>query len=264
MNTRDRGTQDWESEQIGEGEWSELEENWSYGVDNVRDAATLQRKIKLEPLVLPTEFGELPDLHGYLKFPQGLPAARVKLTYVKYRRQAPGFIEREIAPLQLPGFDPDPASETPQTQATKAVPPPSSVPKVSAETTGAATPIGDDNASGSTPVAPVDATGEGYQTAVATEPPERTPADVTTLVTLPTRNSTDALPAMMATLNRLSADPLGGATSGEPAAQRETSDQDRGEDIARASDPARRDQPTSLGLSELALNFTSRDRAHTH
>ena len=126
MNTRDRGTQDWESEQIGEGEWSELEENWSYGVDNVRDAATLQRKIKLEPLVLPTEFGELPDLHGYLKFPQGLPAARVKLTYVKYRRQAPGFIEREIAPLQLPGFDPDPASETPPTRATKAVPPPSS------------------------------------------------------------------------------------------------------------------------------------------
>jgi len=83
-------------------------------------------------------------------------------------------------------------------------------------------------------------------------------------VTLPTRNSTDALPAMMATLNRLSADPLGGATSGEPAAQRETSEQERGENVARASDPVRRDQPTSLGLSELALNFTSRERSHAH
>ena len=265
MNTRDRGTQDWESEQIGEGEWSELEENWSYGVDNVRDAATLQRKIKLEPLVLPTEFGELPDLHGYLKFPQGLPAARVKLTYVKYRRQAPGFIEREIAPLQLPGFDPDPASETPPTQATKAVQSTSSeIPKVSAETTGAAAPIGDDNASGSTSATPVDAPGEGYQTAVSTEPPERTPIDVTTVLTLPTRNTTDALPAMMATLNRLSADPIGNTTSGEPAAERETSDQERGEDVGRAGDPARRDQPTSLGLSELTLNFTSRERAHAH
>ena len=99
MSTRDKGTQDWSSAQVGEGEWSDMEENFSYGVSNVRDAATLQRKVKLEPLVLPSEFAELRDLTGYLKFPQGLPAALVRVTYVKYRRLAPGFVERTIAPL---------------------------------------------------------------------------------------------------------------------------------------------------------------------
>ena len=102
MSTRDKGTQDWSSAQVGEGEWSDMEENFSYGVSNVRDAATLQRKVKLEPLVLPSEFAELRDLTGYLKFPQGLPAALVRVTYVKYRRLAPGFVERKIAPLAPP------------------------------------------------------------------------------------------------------------------------------------------------------------------
>jgi len=99
MNTRDRQTQDWESAQVGDGEWTEMEENWSYGASNVRDAATLQKKVKLEPLVINSEFGELPDLYGYLKFPQGLPAALVKLAYVKYPKRTKGYIERVIAPL---------------------------------------------------------------------------------------------------------------------------------------------------------------------
>ena len=38
MNTRDRASQEWESGQVGDGEWSEMEENWSYGANNVRDA----------------------------------------------------------------------------------------------------------------------------------------------------------------------------------------------------------------------------------
>ncbi|MGI4876198.1 MAG: type IV secretion system DNA-binding domain-containing protein [Janthinobacterium lividum] len=270
MNTRDRGTQDWESEQIGEGEWTELEENWSYGVDNVRDAATLQRKIKLEPLVLPTEFGELPDLHGYLKFPQGLPAARVKLTYVKYRRRAPGFIERVIAPLQLPGFDNDVPVDT--EAATTSAPTPAKT-HPGAESKPVAVPGNTDTGDGSShgssddpnaTTTPVDATGEGYQTAVASEPPERLPTDFTKIIALPPATASDSLPAMLASLNRLSADLGGNAASGDPSAQRDQADSERGENAGPRAAAAIRDQTPSLGMTELALNFSARDRARHH
>jgi type IV conjugative transfer system coupling protein TraD len=102
MNTRDEGTQKWASAQVGEGEWAEMEENFSYGVSNVRDAATLQRKVKLEPLVIPSQFQELRDLTGYLKFPQGMPAALIGIEYVRYKKPNVGFVEREIEPLAPP------------------------------------------------------------------------------------------------------------------------------------------------------------------
>ena len=146
MNTRDRATQEWEQAQAGDGEWAEMEENWSYGANNVRDAATLQHKVKLEPLVIASEFGELPDLQGYLKFPQGLPAALVTLRYVRYPKTQKGFIERPIAAL-APSAD-----------------------------TGRFTVDGDYiNADGEVLTPPGDPSGEGYQQTVA-KPPERLPA----------------------------------------------------------------------------------------
>ncbi|UAJ12403.1 hypothetical protein [Polymorphobacter megasporae] len=194
-----------------------------------------------------------------------MPAARVKLTYVKYRRQAPGFIEREIAPLQLPGFDPDPAADAPVTSVRDFVTVrPSVAPNVLASSTDAVTPASEDDANGGTSGTPVDTTGEGYQTAVGSEPPERAPIDVAKLITLPTRVSTDVSPAMVTTLKRLSADPLVGATSGKAASQREPSEPDRGDDVGRASEAVRRDQTLHLGLRELTLNFGPRDRSHAH
>ena len=190
MNTRDRASQDWESAQIGDGEYSEMEENWSYGVSNIRDAATLQRKIKLEPLVLPTEFAELPDLHGYLKFPQGLPAARVQLTHVPYSKGVPGFVERPIpklGPLHKivrpePNYHWDDLhADEPRllldgdTAATAAAPAGNgNKPVRSHKTVAGTTDTGDD---GDTAGAPTDTTGEGFQVAknATGEPPERTP-----------------------------------------------------------------------------------------
>lgn len=106
LATKDKVTQEWESAQVGDGEWAEREENLSYGVSNVRDAATLQRKVKLEPLVLPSQFNELRNLTGYIKFAEGMPAALVKITHVKYEKPNPGFIERVIAPLAPPAPPP--------------------------------------------------------------------------------------------------------------------------------------------------------------
>ena len=272
LNTRDRGTQDWESEQIGEGEWSELEENWSYGVDNVRDAATLQRKIKLEPLVLPTEFGELPDLHGYLKFPQGLPTARVKLTYVKYRRQAPGFVERVIAPLALPGFEDETATPAPvSAQPAPAAPPPAPAPVTprsvathagaNSETTGNST---GENAPPAVQLKPNDG-GEGFQTAVASDPPYRVP-NMTNLAALPIEVTPSAPPVTFPSFDRLAAASGGnnagpGNTTGPD--QRTASEPAQGEDARTKVDPSARETTTvSLGIQELRASLQSRDRSH--
>ncbi|QYE37222.1 type IV secretion system DNA-binding domain-containing protein (plasmid) [Polymorphobacter sp. PAMC 29334] len=271
MNTRDRGTQDWESEQIGEGEWSELEENWSYGVDNVRDAATLQRKIKLEPLVLPTEFGELPDLHGYLKFPQGLPAAQVKLTYVKYRRQAPGFIERLIAPLALPGFGDEPEEPTVAVTKNEAARPsakpddqhhaPITIAAVAPPLQASETA---DESAAAPPLKPSDG-GEGFQTAVASDPPQRLPT-LTKLATLPTASTPTVLPMALANLDRLPASAAGnnqgagGATATDPRA---TDKPDQGELARWRIEPKPRETTTvNLGVQELRASLVSRERAH--
>ena len=165
MNTRDEGTQKWASAQVGEGEWAEMEENFSYGVSNVRDAATLQKKVKLEPLVIPSQFQELRDLTGYLKFPQGMPAALIDVRYVRYSKPNRGFIERDIAPLAPPPR------------------PPLALPHYVIESGLRVTLDGeiiDDptskGAADTTPIdAPTDPSGEGFQTAVGTgAPPERT------------------------------------------------------------------------------------------
>jgi hypothetical protein len=71
-----------------------MEQGISFGVDNVRDAVTLTNKRQLEPLVLPDDISKLPDLSGWLVFPQGFPAAKIKLTIRNWPKKAHGFIQR--------------------------------------------------------------------------------------------------------------------------------------------------------------------------
>jgi len=94
LATADYTSAKWCSEQIGNGEWSEMEQGVSFGVDNVRDAITLTNKRQLEPLVLPDDISKLPDLHGWLVFPQGFPAAKIKLKIRHWPKKAEGFMPR--------------------------------------------------------------------------------------------------------------------------------------------------------------------------
>lgn len=94
LATADYSSAQWCSQQIGNGEWRQMEEGYSYGYSNVRDAVTLTNKRQLEPLVLPDDISKLPDLSGWLVFPQGFPAARIKLEITRWPRLAPGFIQR--------------------------------------------------------------------------------------------------------------------------------------------------------------------------
>ncbi|MDO6414359.1 type IV secretion system DNA-binding domain-containing protein [Sphingomonas sp. BIUV-7] len=97
LATDDRPTAVFESDSIGHRQFREMEEGYSYGYDNLRDAVTLTPRRNLEPLVLPDDIMNLENLHGYLKFPSGFPAAAVRLQYIDYPHIAEGFVLRAIA-----------------------------------------------------------------------------------------------------------------------------------------------------------------------
>ena len=227
MNTRDRASQEWESGQVGDGEWSEMEENWSYGANNVRDAATLQRKVKLEPLVIPSEFAELPDLTGYLKYPQGLPAALVRLKYVKFAKPNQGFIERKIKPLAPP---------------TQILALPHYVARDGTKIT----------ADGEI----IDPSGEGFQVAQSTtEAPERTPDDLVKLAQEATRQWVEQQTErerVDLTLDPRMVPPLkpvdgGGNTAAASAEQRERRENDIDRNVG---DRTRETTPDGLAVQE--------------
>jgi hypothetical protein len=75
-----------------------MEEGYSYGYNNARDAVSLTPRRQVVPLLLPDEFMELPSLSGFIKFPDGFPAAPVTLIPNDWPRVAEGFIARELPP----------------------------------------------------------------------------------------------------------------------------------------------------------------------
>lgn len=96
LATADRETATWCSDVIGHREVREMEEGYSYGYNNARDAVSLTPRRQVVPLLLPDEFMELPSLSGYIKFPDGFPAAPVTLTPSDWPRVAEGFVPRIV------------------------------------------------------------------------------------------------------------------------------------------------------------------------
>lgn len=103
LATADRETATWCSDIIGHREVREMEEGYSYGYNNARDAVSLTPRRQVVPLLLPDEFMGLPSLEGYLKFPDGLPAAPVTLRPRDWPRVAEGFIPRPVVTPAGPG-----------------------------------------------------------------------------------------------------------------------------------------------------------------
>lgn len=77
---------------IGNREVRQMDEAYSYGYNNSRDASTLTPRKVVEPLVIPDDITNLPSMHGFVKFPDGFPAARIKLAWQSYPEVAPGFL----------------------------------------------------------------------------------------------------------------------------------------------------------------------------
>ena len=98
LKTGDRKTGEACADLIGWHEVRQMDEAYSYGNNPLRDGATITPKTETKPLVFPDSIVDLPSLHGYVKFPDGFPAARVALKWRDYSQVAVGFEPRTDPP----------------------------------------------------------------------------------------------------------------------------------------------------------------------
>jgi len=94
LATADLDTAEQCARYIGNREVRQMDEAYSYGYNNTRDASTLTPRKQVEPLVIADDITNLPSLHGFVKFPDGFPAARIKLEWKDYPTIAQGFVAR--------------------------------------------------------------------------------------------------------------------------------------------------------------------------
>lgn len=89
------------SQFIGSREVRQMDEAYSYGYNNTRDASTLTPRKQIEPLVIADDITNLPSLHGFVKFPDGFPAARILLEWKDYPTIARGFdLRPDVRPVR--------------------------------------------------------------------------------------------------------------------------------------------------------------------
>ncbi|GEO01922.1 MULTISPECIES: type IV secretion system DNA-binding domain-containing protein [Novosphingobium] len=98
----DRDTAEHCSDYIGHREVRMMDEAYSYGYSNIRDAATITPRSEVQPLVLPDDIMKLPSLRGFVVFPEGFDAARIKLAWKDYPKVADGYVLREnVEPIEF-------------------------------------------------------------------------------------------------------------------------------------------------------------------
>ena len=98
LSAPDEDTARWSAACLGRAEVEEVAEGFSYGANTIRDGVSLTPRRELRPLALASEIMQLPALHGYLRFPGPLPAARIELEYVAREKAAERFVPRRDAP----------------------------------------------------------------------------------------------------------------------------------------------------------------------
>lgn len=100
LSVADRDTATWCSDVIGHEEVVDVDEGFSFGFNNARDAVSLTRRTTIKPLRMPDELMNMKSLEGYIKFPEDFPAAPVSLRPVNRPKVADAFIVR--GPNRLP------------------------------------------------------------------------------------------------------------------------------------------------------------------
>lgn len=94
LATADLDTAEQCARYIGNREVRQMDEAYSYGYNNTRDASTLTPRKQVEPLVIADDITNLPSMSGFVKFPDGFPAARIQLVWRDYPQVADGFLLR--------------------------------------------------------------------------------------------------------------------------------------------------------------------------
>ena len=82
--------------EIGEKEILQASEQYSYGVDPVRDGTSVGKDMERVTLVSYSDVQTLPDLSCYVTLPGPYPAVKMTLKYQKRMKVAPEFIPRTI------------------------------------------------------------------------------------------------------------------------------------------------------------------------
>lgn len=95
----DPNSQEYLSRLFGETEILETDESLSMGPAEYRDGLTLQRRRRKEALLLPSQFGILPDFSFYLKM-LSYPVTRSEIAWRGYEKRHQAFILNPIFSLQ--------------------------------------------------------------------------------------------------------------------------------------------------------------------
>jgi len=94
---------DWVQKEIGERRHKKFRDQYSYGVDIIRDGVSFSKDEVNEFLVSYSDVQRLNDLECYVTLPGDWPVVRMKLPWKAYRTIADGRIPREVEDV----FDPE-------------------------------------------------------------------------------------------------------------------------------------------------------------
>lgn len=95
LTAADRTTADFCADQIGFREVREVDEAYSIGAAMSRDAATITPRTEVKPLIMPDDIMNFPSMYGIIKFPEGFPAAHIKLNWKAFPVKAKPFDEKK-------------------------------------------------------------------------------------------------------------------------------------------------------------------------
>lgn len=96
FRTPEERTATWVAKSLGEGEWDEPREGFSYGANTIRDGVSLNRQKVMRPVVTESEIMNLANLEAYLRLPGEWPVTKVKFNYQTRSENAPAFIPRSV------------------------------------------------------------------------------------------------------------------------------------------------------------------------
>ena len=112
LRVKDRETAQECSDLIGYRKVRTMDEAYSYGAHQTRDASTISPTTKEEALVIADDITSLPNLTGYIRFPEKFPSTLLSIPYVGFPSIAEGFVEAEPPPMLALDNDGGTAGET--------------------------------------------------------------------------------------------------------------------------------------------------------
>lgn len=95
----------WVQSELGEIRQKKFKDQYSYGVDTIRDGVNFSKDEQDESIVSYSDIQRLDDLQCYVVLKGDLPVAKVNLTRKDYEKIAEGKIERDLLSVFDPNLD---------------------------------------------------------------------------------------------------------------------------------------------------------------